>query len=135
MEQVDEKTQKGIKLIQKILTDVGEKKIITALTLMKNGKMSDAELMGILDLGTSNSAAYYRKELEKEGIIKGYTEDVKIALNHAKKIVDKFPDKNIIVTADHGELLGEHGRYSHVLDRYYKEIVEVPWLEIKGGRK
>ena len=49
---------------------------MTVLTLMKNAKINDAELMEVLNLGTSNSAAYYRKELEKEGIIKGYRAEI-----------------------------------------------------------
>jgi len=93
------------------------------------------KLRKLLGLMPSGGLAELWIKYGKEGIIKGYTEDVKIALTHAKKIIDTFPKKNIIVTADHGELLGEHGRYSHVLDRYYKEIVEVPWLEIKGEKK
>jgi len=66
----------------------------------------------------------------KEGIIKGYTEDFKLMLNHAKRIIDGFPNKNIVVTADHGERLGEKGRYSHG-GKLEKVIKEVPWLEIR----
>lgn len=77
MKQVlDEKTKEGIKLISNILKDIGEKKITTAITLMKDSKIGDADLMEVLGLGTSNSAAYYRKELEKEGVIKGYSAEI-----------------------------------------------------------
>ena len=64
------------------------------------------------------------------GIIIGYYNDLILMLGHAKKIIDAFPDKNIIVTADHGERLGERGRYSHggKLERIIKEV---PWLEIR----
>ena len=66
----------------------------------------------------------------REGIIRGYTEDFKLMLNHAKKIVDSYPNKNIVITSDHGERLGEKGRYSHggKLERIIKEV---PWLEIR----
>jgi len=77
MKQVlDEKTKEGIKLISNVLKDIGEKKITTAITLMKDSNIGDADLMEVLSLGTSNSAAYYRKELEKEGVIRGYSAEI-----------------------------------------------------------
>lgn len=78
MDSTDEsiQTQEGLRLLTKRLKDLGMKKVITALTLMKNGKISDTDLMKVLNLGTSNSAAYYRKELESEGVIKGYRAEI-----------------------------------------------------------
>jgi len=66
----------------------------------------------------------------KEGIIKGYKEDLKLVLNHVKKIVDLYPNKKIIITSDHGERLGESGNYGHAGKRE-KVLIEVPWLEYK----
>jgi len=67
--------------------------------------------------------------LAQKGIIKGYRGDFDLMLGHAKKIIDAFPNKNIVVTSDHGERLGERGRYSHG-GKLQKVIREVPWLEI-----
>jgi len=96
---------------------------------------SQWKLRKFLRLNPSGGLAELWIKYGKEGIINGYTEDVKVALENCKKIIDTFPEKNIVVTADHGEMLGEHGRYSHVLDRYYKEIKEVPWLEINARNR
>ncbi len=37
----------------------------------------------------------------------------------------------ILITADHGEYLGEYGRYGHGLVPRRPPIVEVPWLIIE----
>jgi glucan phosphoethanolaminetransferase (alkaline phosphatase superfamily) len=41
---------------------------------------------------------------------------------------------NILVTADHGEYLGEHGKYGHGLVPRYPPITEVPWLIIEENK-
>lgn len=69
----------------------------------------------------------------RKGIIKGYTEDLKLALNYVKRIANMYPKKKILITADHGERLGEKGRYGHGGDRRPRELVEVPWFEIDNN--
>jgi len=68
-----------------------------------------------------------------EGVKKGYTEDLKLVLPYVKKLIDSYPDKTIVVTSDHGELLGEHGKFGHEGNKRYKEIIEVPWFVVNGG--
>jgi hypothetical protein len=75
----------------------------------------------------------YWLQYGREGIIKGYEEDLKVTLLCIKKIVDEFPEKTIAITADHGERLGEKGRYSHA-GRHDKIVTKVPWLIINGGK-
>ncbi len=43
-----------------------------------------------------------------------------------------FPDKRFVVTSDHGELLGEHGKWGHLRHWTYRELLEVPWLAATG---
>jgi len=64
----------------------------------------------------------------RQGIINGYVHDLKLVLGNIKKVIDNHPDKKIVITGDHGERLGEHGRYSHGGKRT-KVIKEVPWFE------
>ena len=80
-----------------------------------------------------NVFSYYYIKYGKEGIIKGYTEDLKLTLKCMEKIVDKYPNKNIVITSDHGEHLGEDGRFGHG-GRLDKEIIEVPWYEIPARK-
>jgi len=65
----------------------------------------------------------------RDGIIRGYTEDLKLALKYVKVLIDRYPHKKFILTSDHGERLGEKGNYEHGGKRD-KEVIEVPWLEI-----
>lgn len=76
-----------------------------------------------------NAMSYYYLKYGKEGIKKGYKEDLKLMFQYVKEIVDAFPDKKIVVTADHGERLGERGDFGHSGQRD-KEVIEVPWLEV-----
>ena len=65
----------------------------------------------------------------RQGIINGYINDLALVLSYIKRIVEKNPDKKIVITSDHGEMLGERGKYSHGGKRT-KYIKEVPWFEI-----
>ena len=66
----------------------------------------------------------------KEGIKKGYIEDLKLVINHVNKLIELYPKKKIIITSDHGERLGENGNYGHGGKRE-RSVIEVPWLEYK----
>ena len=74
----------------------------------------------------------YWLDYGREGIIKGYMEDLELTLKCIKKIVDEFPEKTIAITADHGERLGERKKYSHA-GRHDKIVTTVPWLILNGG--
>lgn len=72
-------------------------------------------------------------EYGREGIIRGYRENLKLVLCYVRRLIDLFPKKKFLVTADHGELLGENGNYGHMATyARCKELSEVPWFEIKG---
>ena len=40
-------------------------------------------------------------------------------------------DGKVVVTADHGELLGENGHWGHKIGLENTELLEVPWLKVK----
>lgn len=65
-----------------------------------------------------------------EGIRNAYINNLRYVLSYVKAIVDKYPDKNFVITADHGEYLGEDEKFGHK-GKKGKVINEVPWLEIK----
>jgi hypothetical protein len=69
------------------------------------------------------------KVLGKNGIKRGYESDLYRTLRQIKKVSDNFPDKNIAVTSDHGELLGENGNYGHFGE--HPILHSVPWFEIR----
>jgi len=65
----------------------------------------------------------------KQEIIKGYQKDLEDMLEYFKGLMLAFPNKRIVITSDHGELLGEYKRYGHHTDKKFRELVEVPWYE------
>jgi hypothetical protein len=61
---------------------------------------------------------------------KAYIGNLKLVLKYVKELIPHLKGK-IVVTADHGETLGEKGIFSHPEFVYVKELVEVPWLVIE----
>ncbi len=63
------------------------------------------------------------------GLKKSYEYNTIRALNSMKKIVD-IRDKKVVITSDHGKMLGEGFMYSH---GYWtpKVVTTVPWFEVK----
>jgi len=75
--------------------------------------------------------AAYRK-VGRNGLIQAYGENLKAVLDHASKLCRELPkDKKIVITADHGELLGENGLYRHPRGKHVPLLVNVPWFEVE----
>ncbi len=65
-----------------------------------------------------------------------YEENLRLALEHVTNLVDYIEGK-IIITSDHGELLGENGSYGHApqcSETRHKKLIEIPWLEIQRDK-
>ena len=58
-----------------------------------------------------------------------YRENLEIALEEVNKAIDHLEGK-IVITADHGEALGEEGEWVHPPRKDIPILREVPWLEI-----
>ncbi|KXA94610.1 hypothetical protein AKJ65_03895 [candidate division MSBL1 archaeon SCGC-AAA259E19] len=69
------------------------------------------------------------RKVGKEGMRKAYRENLEIVLKSVEEIIEELNGK-IIVTADHGELLGEGGDFVHH-DENHPLLREVPWLRIE----
>ena len=75
-----------------------------------------------------------RRKYGKEGLRRAYKENLEIALKHVAKLVEALSGR-IVVTADHGEVLGEGGCYCHWDGSSDKFLLEVPWLVIDKGNR
>lgn len=62
-----------IKNVENIAPALNIKKAMVLASVIENGRVTDAELAVPLKLKSATAASYYRKDLEKQGIIKGYT--------------------------------------------------------------
>ena len=69
-----------------------------------------------------------------KGLRKAYLENLRLVLEYVAVLVDRAlkinPSAKVIITADHGELLGEEGLFNHGIDHPLVRIV--PWLRVKA---
>lgn len=82
-----------------------------------------------------------RYEVTAEEVRRAYRENLELVLSEVEGLLATLPGKTV-VTADHGELLGERLRplpvrdYGHPKGIYVDELVDVPWhVSTNGSRK
>lgn len=69
-----------------------------------------------------------------------YVDNLRLVLSETEKLLDELVGKTV-VTADHGELLGERlaplptRQYQHPGGIYTEKLVKVPWLIVDDGRR
>ena len=72
-----------------------------------------------------------------KGLREAYRENLDMVLGYVALLVNKIlkhrPDARIVVTADHGEVLGENGQYGHSFEHPYVRLV--PWLRVTGVKR
>lgn len=81
-------------------------------------------------IGTTNLKLGKKEDLydiDKSFLKEAYVDNLKLVLNYVKDIVEFLGDKKIIITSDHGEMLGENDQYLHPSSE--PEVRIVPWLE------
>lgn len=122
--------ENGMELYQQLLTEREEKDI----------EEDDIQNPGTTGLSVNPYAAARHDmiSVEDEDIREAYRENLDIGLTHAQLVTEEIPGKTV-VTADHGELLGEryvskkHGHPHHIR---VPELYIVPWLVVdSSGRR
>jgi len=73
-------------------------------------------------------------ELPIEEWREAYLDNVSLVIRYALALVEDLAGK-VIITADHGEMLGENDEYEHSAPPIYPELMVVPWIEIERGGK
>jgi len=95
------------------------------------------ELREWLGLPPASPMDAVRRKYGVNGLRKAYRENLRIVLEHVAKLCDELlrhkPSARIVITSDHGELLGENGKYSHGIEDPY--TLEVPWLRVKTVKR
>ena len=87
-----------------------------------------AKIKGVLGLG--NDYEKLAREKGEEEVKEYYRKDLRLALEEVKRLIQGL-DGKVVVTADHGELLGEGG-WGHYIGGKEDELLNVPWLEAKN---
>ena len=93
------------------------------------GDMEAVKLMELLRLPPLSPMDDALRKVGKEGVKEAYKKNLEIVIESVEKLVKDLEGKTII-TSDHGELLGENGRFGHDFAAR-KELVEVPWFEVE----
>jgi hypothetical protein len=88
-------------------------------------------LRELLSLPPANPVDSVRRRYGKHGLQKAYEQNLKAVLAEVAKLVEHL-SKTVVITADHGEMLGERGSYSHWNRARRKELLEIPWLVINA---
>lgn len=87
---------------------------------------------------TDEEAKHHEDLLSKgnswEEIEKAYRSNLRRVLESVEELLEHI-DGRIVITADHGEALGEWGLSMHPHSIYIKELVEVPWFVINQGER
>jgi hypothetical protein len=83
---------------------------------------------------------YFPKKTKVSDLREAYSENLQIVLGYVEELLSSIVGKTLI-TADHGELLGERmfpipvRGFDHYPDLYLPELVQVPWLELESDKR
>lgn len=69
------------------------------------------------------------KKYGDDGLRKIYEENLRLALEEVSKLKERLPG-TMVVTSDHGDLLGENRLYGHPTWSNHPILREVPWLTL-----
>lgn len=89
-------------------------------------------LRELLGLPPESPMDALRRERGVEGLREAYSKNLELVLRFAADLVEAL-DGVVVITADHGELLGEEGRFSHGRGRSERLLLEIPWFRIERG--
>jgi len=76
----------------------------------------------------------FLKKGEKEKVWGAYIDNLRYVLDYMEVLIENF-DGSIVLTADHGELMGDHGMYYHMPGNPHPKLKKVPWVRIEGSDK
>lgn len=98
------------------------------------GNLALWKLREFLGMLPANHMDAVRRIGGKEGLRKAYKQNLEMVLKHVAELVSHLSGK-VVITADHGEMLGENGCYGHWNRCSKRLLLEVPWLVIDRGKK
>jgi hypothetical protein len=112
-----------------------EKALLKALVFLAKrtgfcDKNPSWKIRELLNLPPATPIDAVRRRIGKSGLRQAYTENLRLVLQYVARLVQDLSGA-IIITADHGECLGEEGFYSHHVGLSDPLLLEVPWFEVK----
>ncbi|MEF8873799.1 MAG: hypothetical protein V5A88_03900 [Candidatus Thermoplasmatota archaeon] len=88
------------------------------------------KLLRIFNLPPINPMDETLRKVGHDGLIKAYEENLKAVLESLSKLSDELSGE-VIVSADHGEYLGENGFYGHSYLPKHQALNDVPWFKME----
>lgn len=85
-------------------------------------------LAGLPPAGPMDAA---RRRFGLQGLRRAYSHNLASALHHIRKLCMSLTGP-MVVTADHGELLGDGGKFGHPCGSSLSLLRHVPWFEVAG---
>lgn len=68
-------------------------------------------------------------EVSRERVWEGYKANLRFVLDRLDRLLTNLDADRVVITADHGNLLGEYGVYAHPAHVAVDELRRVPWCE------
>lgn len=92
------------------------------------------------DLGSNpfdedvNSAKDFLRKgrISREEFWRGYRRNLERVLDSVADLLENFEAETVVITADHGEALGEWGVYGHPAGCLHPSVTDVPWVETRA---
>jgi len=72
-------------------------------------------------------------ELGHDEVWAAYRENLKIVLEDIDILTDALDNERVLITADHGNALGEYGMYGHPGGLFLPATRRVPWTFVDTG--
>lgn len=89
------------------------------------------KLMECLHLPPTTPMDAARKKIGISGLRQAYAENLKIVLCYITSLVQKLSG-NVVITSDHGKLLGENGMFTHICGYDHPILRYVSWFKVTG---
>lgn len=102
-------------------------KMVNLFGMEKVSKMR--KLLGLPPLCAIDAAL---RNVGPEGVRRAYEQNLKIVLEEVARLIASLSGKKIVITSDHGELLGEKGDWEHRSGLDHSALIEVPWFTLRG---
>jgi hypothetical protein len=97
------------------------------------GGSPDLKIRELLRMPPASPLDAARRSLGDEGLRRAYRANLQMVLEEVAGLI-KYMSGRIVVTADHGEMLGEEGYYSHPGMLRHPLLIEIPWLRVDRDR-
>lgn len=71
-------------------------------------------------------------EISTEAIWEAYRDNLRYVLSEVELLLDNLATDGVVITADHGNAIGEFGVYGHPREMLLPSIRRVPWVRTSG---